>query len=88
MRMGGLGVIDQPYQSFLVCIHADRANIYHNGLPLGVLDSLDHLQIHNHTMPDGTKFPVKRPANLFHVIEEILRQMPDDEDWPTKPVKP
>jgi hypothetical protein len=58
------------YTSFLICFHPDHTDIYHNGLPLGVIrDGV--FRIHENTMPDGTKVPVKIPENLLFDVANV-----------------
>lgn len=64
------------YNSFLVCIRDTHVDVYQNGLPLGIVKD-GVFQVHQRTLPDGTKQPVKidtvaadRVSNLWLLIAD------------------
>lgn len=60
------------YQSFLICFHADRADLYHNGLPIGTVRRGGEFEPYQVTMPDGTKRPaMKICEDLFIAARKV-----------------
>lgn len=58
------------YTSFLICFHSNHADIYLDGLPLGIMLG-KHFIPHKHKLADGTEKPVK--AIDGEIVVEIQR---------------
>jgi hypothetical protein len=59
--------MSKEYHSFLICHHGDKADIYVNGLPIGVVNfahPFAQFEPHQFVMPDGTLKAVKLPPEL------------------------
>ena len=65
------------YQSFLVCFHEGRTDVYRNGLPLGVVVD-GKFTIHKHTMKDGSQVPVEIPSPLVESVRGVIKAMECD----------
>lgn len=59
------------YTSFLVCFHEKHIDIYREGLPIGVVRD-GRFEVHQHTMPDGSKHPVKVDTELLQRVGEMV----------------
>lgn len=65
---------DMSYESFLICFHEQHTDVYRNGLPIGIIRN-GVFEVHEHTMPDGSKHPVKIDpvlAERVRVVTELL----------------
>lgn len=60
--------------SFLICFHDDRANIYREGLPLGVLQGGVFVP-HRHKLPNGSERPVTIDPDLVGAVQRVVTAM-------------
>ncbi len=59
------------YTSFLACFHEKHTDVYHEGLPIGVIRD-GTFEAHQHTRPDGSKHPVKVDTELLKRVGEAV----------------
>lgn len=67
------------YQSFLLCIHDGQTNVYHNGLPIGVIRDGGFI-VHKHRLPDGKEAAVKIETGLKGLVLSRVNLLPEDSD--------
>lgn len=63
------------YQSFLICFHEGHTDIFHNGLPLGVIIAGQFLP-HEVKLPKGAKQTVEIPPGLVDKVKQALELLP------------
>ncbi len=62
------------YDSFLICFHKQHIDVYHNGMPLGVIRD-GKFEVYKFTMPNGTKHPITITPKLLERVEEVIQKM-------------
>jgi hypothetical protein len=62
------------YTSFLVCLHPGHADVYREGLPLGVVRA-DGFTPHRRTLPDGREQLVTVDPEWVRSVQGVLARM-------------
>ena len=60
------------YTSFLICDHGTHADVYVEGLPIGVIRG-SQFNIHHNTMPDGSRRPVRIDDTAVDRVSELVQ---------------
>ncbi len=70
--------MSEKYDSFLICFHETQTDVYHNGLPMGLIRE-GRFEIHHRTLPDGGKYPVEIDADVLRrvgIAVALIAQQP------------
>lgn len=63
--------MSEQYESFLICFHGERAEVYNNGLPLGIVSN-NKFTPHERIMPNGTVLKRETRIELIRKVDDVL----------------
>ena len=61
-------------KSFLICFHDDYAEVYREGLPIGIVTG-KHFERHKHKLADGSEKPVTIDGELVGSVQKVVNAM-------------